>query len=62
MLMVGVREIYGYAVYAGIILILLYLIYDTPARRYRIYRIENWHNVGRRFFAPFVRRKVAQTR
>ena len=62
MLMVGVREIYGYAVYAGIILILLYLIYDTPARRYRIYRIENWHNVGRRFFAPIVRRKVAQTR
>lgn len=62
MLLVGVREVYGYAVYAGIILVLLYLVYDTPARRYRIYRMENWHSVGRRFFTPLIRRKVSEAK
>lgn len=62
MLLIGVREVYGYAVYAGIILILLYLFYDTPARRFKIYRMENWHKVGRRFFSPLIQRKVSEAK
>ncbi len=47
---VGVRTTYGWLLYASIFLLLLYMLYDTPIRRDRQYRLKllpTWRRVRR---------------
>ncbi len=59
MLLVGIREAYGWGVYAACLLVALFLIYDMPARRFRKQRMMPWRIVGRRFLKPWFHQKTA---
>ena len=59
MLLIGVRECYGWAIYATLFLIALFLIYDMPARRYSQHRMLPWRRVGLKFFSPWLHRKTS---
>ena len=53
MLMVSVKQIYGWVLYACIFITLLFLLYDRPYVRRTLRRIPSWRDVGRCITAPF---------
>jgi hypothetical protein len=50
---ISIRQIYGWVCYACVALILLFLIYDAPARK-DLKKMPSWKSVGLRMRRPFV--------
>ena len=51
MLMVSVKQIYGWVLYVCIFVTLMFLLYDRPFVRHTLRRIPSWRTVGRRIAA-----------
>ncbi len=52
--MVGIKRLYGWVIYVCIGLILLFLLYDAPARR-DMKRMPNWKSLGRKMRRTFIK-------
>lgn len=50
--MIGIKRLYGWVIYACVVLLLLFLLYDAPARR-DMKRMQSWRSLGRKMRRPF---------
>ena len=57
-LAVGIKTVYGVAIFGCILVLAGFLLYDAPMRRHTR-AMQPWRALGRRFLRPLVRRKVA---
>lgn len=53
---ISIKQMYGYAAYACILLLLLFLLYDAPIRR-GLKQMPSWHKVRSQVVASFIGKK-----